>query len=70
MTVPMNRADPFHERDGTGWSHLSFTDSRPVHSFELWKNKTRSLAYDIKSGKPMDKKFTGGSRIIPPQKHY
>jgi 3',5'-cyclic AMP phosphodiesterase CpdA len=70
LTVPMNRADPFHERDGTGWSHVAYSDSRPMHSFELWNNTPRTLIYDMKSGNPVDKKYTTGSPRSAPQKHY
>lgn len=70
MTIFMNRADPFHERDATGWSHVSLEDGYVAQHFELWKNSSRTIRYDKKRKHPVDTKYQHISERILPQKHY
>ncbi len=70
ITVMMNRADPFHERDGTGWSWAEVAAGRVTHHYELWENTPRTVYYDEKLGHPVDKDYQDPSKRIPPQIHY
>lgn len=70
MTIFMNRADPFHERDATGWSQATVGVGRVSQHFDLWENNSRTIAYDEKLGHPMDKEYQDPSKRIPPQSHY
>jgi 3',5'-cyclic AMP phosphodiesterase CpdA len=70
MTVFMNRADPFHERDATGWSQVSIEEGRAAQQFELWKNTSRTIRFDAKLKHPADDKYQHVSKRIPPQNHY
>jgi Icc protein len=70
MTVFMNRADPFHERDATGWSQVTMEKGYVSQHFELWKNSARTVAFDIESGHPSDNEYQDPSNRIPPQIHY
>lgn len=70
MTVFMNRADPFHERDATGWSAITVSKGRVSNNFELWKNTPRSVTYDPAAGHPSDTKYQDPATRISPQNHY
>ena len=70
MTVFMNRADPFHERDATGWSQVTLEAGRVSQHFDLWENTSRTIAYDEKAGHFMDSQYQDPSKQIPPQMHY
>lgn len=70
LTVFMNRADPFHERDATGWSVMNLESGNVVNDFKLWENKNRTLKYDEKRGVPVDVEYQDPAKRIPPQKHY
>jgi Icc protein len=70
LTVPMNRADPFFERDATGWQLIDLDSGRVAMDYNLYNNTNRVVAYDPKQGKPVDKKFQDPSNRIPPQTHY
>ncbi len=70
ITVFMNRADPFHERDATGWSILNLEDGRVINHFKLWENRDRVVRYDDKLGCPVDLEYQEPSKRIPPQEHY
>ena len=70
MTIFMNRADPFHERDATGWSHVSLEDGYVAQHFELWKNSARTIRYDKKLKHPVDTTYQDISKRILPQNHY
>jgi len=68
LTVPMNRADPFHERDATGWQYIDVHSGKATINFSLPDNKPRMIAYDPELGHPVDTQF---SKITtPPQHHY
>lgn len=70
MTVFMNRADPFHERDATGWSQATIDAGRVSQHFDLWENTSRTILYDEKVGYPVDSKYQNPSKRIPPQTQY
>lgn len=65
LTVEMNRADPFFERDATGWQFIDLHNGRSDVSYLLPDNKNRIVAYDEDSGQPVN---AGG--VTPPQEHY
>ncbi|MBA2320621.1 MAG: metallophosphoesterase [Deltaproteobacteria bacterium] len=68
LTVPMNRADPFQERDATGWQLVDVYTGRPTLSYNLYNNTNRVVGPDPKTGMPRDTAFA--DRAIAPQKHY
>ena len=68
ITVPMNRADPFHERDATGWQFVDVNTGNVALNYSLPDNSPRTVAYDPKLKRPRDLQFA--EREIPPQKHY
>jgi Icc protein len=70
LTVPMNRADPFHERDGTGWSFVNLDSGLEEKHYQLWENKERIVAYDPSAGHPVDKEYLDSKKMIIPQEHY
>ena len=70
LTVPMNRADPFFERDATGWQFIDLSNGRVSMSYNLANNTNRTVAYDPASGKPVDTQFQDVGNRVPPQIHY
>lgn len=70
LTVPMNRADPFFERDATGWQFVDIHSGKPALSYVLYDNGNRVVAYNESSGRPEDLGFQPANRRIPPQAHY
>ena len=70
LTVPMNRADPFFERDATGWQFIDVTTGNVGMHFQLPNNQNRSVVFDTNAGKPVDTKYQPMSRRIPPQTHF
>lgn len=70
LTVPMNRADPFFERDATGWQYIDLNSGRVAAHFLLPENRRRTVAYDPGSRQPVDLAFQDAQARIPPQKHY
>lgn len=70
QTVFMNRADPFHERDATGWSQITVDAGRASQHFDLWENASRIVRFDEKVGHPADDQYQDPSKRIPPQTHY
>lgn len=70
LTVEMNRADPFFERDGTGWQFINMhTGDIDVH-YALPDNRNRSVTFDEKKGHPVDSDYQAESAQIPPLKHF
>jgi 3',5'-cyclic AMP phosphodiesterase CpdA len=70
LTVPINRADPFFERDATGWQFINMaTGNIDVH-FNLYNNTPRTVAFNTKTGQPEDTAYQGEDQIIAPQIHY
>jgi 3',5'-cyclic AMP phosphodiesterase CpdA len=68
ITVPMNRADPFHERDATGWQFIDVYTGNVAVNYSLPDNSPRTVAFNTELGRPEDTRFSG--REIPPQQHY
>jgi len=54
LTIPMNRADPFFERDATGWQMINVNTGRVDLAYNLYNNKSRTVAFDPKRGHPVD----------------
>jgi 3',5'-cyclic AMP phosphodiesterase CpdA len=70
LTVPMNRADPFFERDATGWQLIDLDSGRVAMNYNLYNNTNRVVAYDPQKGEPVDKQFQESANRKPPQTHY
>jgi len=70
MTVPMNRADPFDERDATGWQFVDVHSGRVDMEFNLYSNENRRVAFNEKAGQPQDVSFGNPNDLTPAQKHY
>jgi len=70
LTVPMNRGDPFFERDATGWQLIDLHSGRVTARYQLWDNDLRTVAFDPAKGTPADVAYQEPSRRRPPQSHY
>jgi 3',5'-cyclic AMP phosphodiesterase CpdA len=70
ITVPMNRADPFFERDATGWQFINLKTGRVDMEYNLNNNTNRTVAYNPKTGQPEDTKYQAEDDRIPPQIHF
>lgn len=70
ITVPMNRADPFFERDATGWQVINLESGRTALEYNLYNNTNRVVAYDPESGRPQDLHFQESTRRLPSQTHF
>ncbi len=70
LTVPMNRADPFFERDATGWQFIDLHSGNVDLKYSLYDNENREIAFSKDSGQPEDTQFQKPERRIPPQEHY
>ena len=70
LTVPINRADPFFERDATGWQMIDIADGRVAARFNLYNNTNRTVAFNHETGQPEDTTFQDPSNRVPPQEHY
>lgn len=70
LTVPMNRADPFFERDATGWQFINLKTGRIDMSYNLYDNTNRTVAYNPQTGRPEDRSYQSPDKRIPPQRHY
>ena len=70
LTVEMNRADPFFERDATGWQFINMADGRVDAHFNLYNNTARTVAFNSKTGQPEDRGYQDLDKRIPPQTHY
>jgi len=70
LTVPMNRADPFFERDATGWQFINLHSGRVDMHYQLPNNTNRSVVFDPGAGKPVDTRYQDPQKRIPPQNHY
>nr|WP_321395318.1 metallophosphoesterase [Emcibacter sp.] len=69
LTIPMNRADPFFERDATGWQYIDINSGKASVNYSLPQNKSRTVAYDPEKGHPVDTTYQEAGLILP-QKHY
>jgi 3',5'-cyclic AMP phosphodiesterase CpdA len=70
LTVPINRADPFFERDATGWQFIDVNTGRVTMAFNLYNNTNRVVAFNPATGRPEDRDFQDPTKRIPPQDHY
>lgn len=70
ITVPMNRSDPFFERDATGWQLIDLRNGHVDARYNLYSNKNRTVAYDTATGRPQDMAYQDPDNRIPPQDHY
>jgi Icc protein len=70
LTVPMNRADPFFERDATGWQFIDVNTGRVGLRYNLYDNTNRTVAFNPKTGKPEDSAFQDPAQRIVPQTRY
>ena len=70
LTVPMNRADPFNERDATGWQFVNMHTGRADLQFNLYNNTNRTVAFNEAKGHPEDTSFDDPGQRITPQRHY
>jgi Icc protein len=70
MTVPMNRADPFNERDATGWQFVNVHTGRVDMEYTLYDNANRTVAFNAALGRPDDVQYQRPANRIPPQAHF
>lgn len=70
MTVPMNRADPFNERDATGWQLVNVHTGRVDVEYTLYDNSNRRVTFSAAEGRPRDDTYQHPVNRIPPQSHY
>ncbi|HNR23206.1 MAG TPA: metallophosphoesterase [Steroidobacteraceae bacterium] len=70
LTVHMNRADPFFERDATGWQFIDVHTGRAATHFNLYNNKVRTVAFNAASGRPEDTAYQDPAARIAPQSHF
>ena len=66
----MNRADPFFERDATGWQFIDMNSGRTTTRYNLYNNTNRTVSFNTTTGKPEDSMFQDAGTQIAPQKHY
>lgn len=70
ITVPMNRADPFFERDATGWQFIDMKTGRIAMEYNLYNNTNRTVAFNPKTGRPEDTAYQAPGDRTAPQIHY
>lgn len=70
LTVPMNRADPFFERDATGWQYINMKNGNVTAHYHLPNNTNREVAFNPKSKRPEDVSYQIKKNQIPPQDHF
>ena len=71
LTVPMNRADPFFERDATGWEYINLSSGNVTMNYQLPDNNAnRTVAFNPKTGRPEDTQFQETKDRLPSQNHY
>lgn len=46
----MNRADPFFERDATGWQFINVATGNVDMRYNLYNNTNRAVAFNAKTG--------------------
>ena len=69
LTVPMNRADPFFERDATGWQFIDVPAAVAALVQALQQHLAQG-AFNPRTGQPEDTVFQDPAKRIPPQDHY
>ena len=70
LTVPMNRADPFNERDATGWQFMNMHTGRVDLEFQLYNNSNRTVAFNESEGHPEDTTYSDPTMRTPAQSHF
>jgi len=70
LTVPMNRADPFFERDGTGWQFINIATGRAELYYNLYNNSPRNVTFVAAAGRPEDASYQPAGARTPPQTQY
>lgn len=70
LTVPMNRADPFFERDATGWQFVNLHSGDIDVHYQLPGNTPRVVAFDAARGHPVDRHHQAPEDRLPTQDHY
>jgi Icc protein len=70
LTVPMNRADPFFERDATGWQFIDVRTGNVAVHYQLPDNEDRAVSFNSETGRPQDVRYQNIGSRIPPQDHY
>ncbi len=70
LTIPMNRADPFHERDATGWQMIDMDSGDVAMRYNLYDNTNRTVAFNPQTGQPEDSAFQDEASRTAPQIHY
>ncbi len=70
LTVRMNRADPFFERDATGWQFIDMDSGRVAMNYNLYNNTNRTVAFNPETGQPEDSAYQDADRRSAPQTHY
>jgi Icc protein len=70
LTVPMNRADPFFDRDATGWQFVNVWTGNVDLNYTLYQNQSRTVGFNKKAHRPEDTEFQVAENRIPPQTHY
>src|SRR5512139_3952870 len=70
LTVPMNRADPFFERDATGWQFINVANGHVDLHYMLPENTDRGVGFDKAVKKPVDAQYQSEGARIPPQTHF
>jgi 3',5'-cyclic-AMP phosphodiesterase len=70
LTVPMNRADPFFERDATGWQFIDIWSGKAAVHYALPENASRTVAYDPRTRRPEDKAYQRSKNQTVTQNHY
>jgi 3',5'-cyclic AMP phosphodiesterase CpdA len=69
LTIPMNRADPFFERDATGWQMINVNTGRVDLVYNLYNNMSRTVGFDPKLGHPVDRQLQSVA-LEPNRTHY
>jgi 3',5'-cyclic-AMP phosphodiesterase len=71
LTVEMNRADPFFERDATGWQFINLHTGRADVSYLLPNNQNRTVAFDENAGHPVTRDIVAEAETGDPARtHY
>ena len=70
LTVPMNRADPFFERDATGWQFINVATGNVDMRYNLYNNARRAVAFNPKTRQPEYTGYQLAETRIPPQVHF
>ena len=67
----MNRADPFFERDATGWQFIDVNTGRAQRATSTCTTTRRAPLRSMRTtGQPQDMAYQDADKRIPPQTHY